>query len=327
MNRRDFIRRSASAGVLAAAPEWFPAGAQPQDLPVIGLLDGVWGHVNAEVDHGLRENGAEHFKVEFGRWPAGSGYQVEHFARYAADLLKRQVALILAFSNNAALAAKAVTSTVPVVFLADDPVAAGLVDRLDQPGGNLTGAATPVSGLTAKRIEIIRQLVPTTDLVVLVTDPTNRPTHDIEIREAQAATAAIGIELKTILWTGEHLFEPNLAALPRDRKAVLVFGAGLPFQINDATNAYLSTRYGFPAIHAIRDAVEAGGLISFGTRFADAGRAMGAHAARILNGERPAGLPVTEITSTEMVINPRTAKSLGLRIPATLLRRADEVIE
>ena len=328
MNRRDFIGGSTSAGLLAGgAPGWLGvARAQQQNWPVIGFLDGMWGHLNAEVGRGLRENGIKGIKVEFSGW-RGSEYQVDQMAKHAAELVKRQVAVILAYSNMAALAAKTVTNTVPIIFLADDPVATGLVNSLNRPGGNLTGAACPVSGLTAKRIEIVRELVPTTNLVVLVTDPTNKPAHDIEIREAEAAAKALGLQLLIIAWTGEHLVEPELAALPRDRKAVLVFGGGLPFLVNHSLLAYLAARYEFAAIHGVREAPEDGGLASFGTRFADAGRLMGVYAARILKGDKPADLPVQEITNTELVINLRAAKSLGVRIPSTLLASANEVIE
>jgi putative ABC transport system substrate-binding protein len=326
VNRRDFIG-STSAGLLAGGTYgWLCAArAQQQNLPVIGFLDGVWGHLNAEVGRGLRENGVKGIKVEFSSW--SGEYQADQMARYAAELIERQVAVILAFSDKSALAAKTVTSTIPIIFLADDPVATGLVDSLNRPGGNLTGAASPVSGLTAKRIEIVRELVPTTNFVVLVTDPTNKPAHDIEIREAQAAAEARGLQLSIIAWTGEHLLEPELAALPRDRKAVLVFGGGLPFLASHALLAYLAARYGFPAIHGVREAAEDGGLVSFGTRFADGGHLMGVYAARILKGDKPADLPVQEITKTELVINLWAAKSLGLQIPSTLLARADEVIE
>ena len=330
MNRRDFIGGSASLGLLAGGSfGWLRAArAQQQNSPVIGFLDGVWGHLNAEVGRGLRENGIKGIKVEFSGWSGKpSQFTAEEMARYAAELVRRQAAVILAFSTRSAVAARTVTSTTPVVFLAEDPVATGLVDSLNRPGGNLTGAASPVSGLTAKRIEIIRELVPTTNLVVLVTDPTNKPTHDIEVRETQAAAKALGLGLLVIVWTGEHLLEPELAALPRDRKVVLVFGGGLPFLVGDAVLAYLAARYGFPAIHGVREAAEGGGLASFGTRFADGGHLMGVYAARILKGDRPADLPVQEITRTELVINLRAAKSLGVQIPPTLLAGADEVID
>jgi ABC-type uncharacterized transport system substrate-binding protein len=324
MNRRDFIGGSTSAGLLAGgAPGWLCAAkAQQQNLPVIGLLDGVWGKLNAEVGRGLRENGSVKYKVDFGR-----RYQADPLAENAAEFVKQQVALILAFSNRAALKAKAVTRTTPIIFLADDPVAAGLVDSLNRPGGNLTGADSLVSGLTTKRIEIARELVPTTNLVVLVTDPTNKPAHDIEIREAQAAANALGLQLSIIAWTGEHDFEPELAALPRDRKAVLVFGWGLPFRMSRAPLAYLAGRYGIPAISGDREEAEKGGVASFGTRLADGAHSMGVYAARVLKGDKPADLPVQQITKTELVINLWGAKALGLQIPSTLLARADEVIK
>jgi putative ABC transport system substrate-binding protein len=324
MNRRDFIGASTSAGLLAGgAPGWLCAArAQQQNLPVIGLLDGVWGKLNAEVGRGLRENGIVNYKVDFGR-----RYQADPLAENAAEFVKQQVALILAFSNRAALTAKAVTNTTPIIFLADDPVAAGLVDRLNRPGGNLTGADSLVSGLTAKRIEIVRELVPTTDLVVLVTDPTNKPAHDIEIREAQAAVDVLGLQLSIIAWTGEHDFEPEFAALPRDRKAVLVFGWGLPFRMSRAPLAYLAERYGIPAISGDRQDAESGGVASFGTRLADGAHLMGVYAARVLKGDKPADLPVQQITKTELVINLWGAKALGFQVPSTLLARADEVIK
>ena len=300
-------------------------------MPVIGLLDGFWGQLLADIRRGLGENGViegRDFKFEYSRWShRSSEYREDQIAKYAAELVKRQVALILAFSNKAALAAKTVTNTTPIIFLADDPVATGLVDSLNRPGGNLTGAASLVSDLIAKRIEIVRELVPTTNFVVLVTDPTNQPSHDIEIREAQAAARALGLQLSIIAWTGEHDFEIELAALPRDRKTVLVFGGGLPFFVRRAHLAYLAAHYEIPAIHGYREAAEDGGLVSFGTRFADGGYPMGVYAARVLKGDKPADLPVQQITRTELVINPWAAKSLGLQIPSTLLARTDEVIE
>ncbi len=225
------------------------------------------------------------------------------------------------------MAAKTVTSATPIIFLADDAVAACLVDSPSRPGGNLTGAATLVSDSIVKRIENIHELVPTTNFVVLVTDPTNQPSHDIEVREAQAAARALALQLSIIAWTGEHDFEIELAALPRDRKTVLVFGGGLPFFVRRAHLAYLAGRYEIPAIHGYREAAEDGGLASFGARFGDGGYPMGVYAACVLKGDKPADLPVQQITGTELVINPLAAKSLGLRIPSTLLARADELIE
>jgi putative tryptophan/tyrosine transport system substrate-binding protein len=332
MNRRDLLRRSISAGVLAGgAPGWFCAArAQQPNVPVIGLLDAVWGWLGTGVGRGLAENGfagRRDLKFERSGWSGKSSeYQADQIARYAAKLVERQVALILAASSRAALAAKTVTDTTPIIFLADDPVAAGLVDRLTQPGGNLTGVANLDSDLIAQRVEIARELVPATNLIVLVSDPSIKPTHDIEIREAQAAAKALGRELSIIAWTGEHGFEAELAALPRDRKAVLIFGGGLPFFVQRASLAYLAVQYGFPAIHGFREAAEEGALVSFGARLENAGHLMGFYAARILKGDKPADLPVQKLTKTEMVINRWPAKSLGLQIPATLLARADEVI-
>lgn len=325
MNRRDMLGGLISAGLIGGAPEWLgTAKAQQQSLPVIGVLDVVRGRFAAETNRGLAENGfveGRNFKFESGH----SEYRADLLAMNAAELVQRKVALILACSNRAALAAKSITNTTPIIFLADDPVTAGLVDRLTRPGGNLTGVANPDSALIARRIEIARELFPAMNLVVLVTDPTNKPTHDIEIREAQTAAKALGLELSIIAWTGGS-FEIELAALPRDRKAVLVFGGGPPFFVHGAQLDYLARRYEIPAIHGSREAVEEGALVSFGARFADGGHLMGGYAARVLKGDKPADLPVRQITRTEMVINLWAAKSLRIKVCPTLLARADEVI-
>ena len=328
MNRRDLLGGCISAGLLAGRSSWLASCCEgaAAEMPVIGLLDAVGWRLAAEASHGLAENGfvqGRDFKFELGH----PEYRPDLLAMNAAEFVQRRAALILAFSDRAAFAAKTVTNTTPIVFLADDPVAAGLVDRLSQPGSNLTGVANLDSTLIAKRIEIARELVPATNLVVLVTDPTNNPTHDFEIREAQAAAKALGLDLSIIAWTGERSFETEIAALPRDRRAVLVFGGGLPFFNQRASLAYLAVQYGLPAIHGFREAAEDGGLVSFGTRLEDAGHLMGFYAARILKGDKPADLPVQKLTRTELVINRWPAKSLGLQIPSTLLARADEVIE
>jgi putative tryptophan/tyrosine transport system substrate-binding protein len=324
MNRRDFVRGSAATSLLAgASPGWRCSAAQAQQ-PMVGFLDGSWGRLIGVFGSGLREAGIAG-KAEFSGW-AGSTFRSDEIARFAERLVKREVALIVAFSTKSALAAQAVAAATPIVFLAEEPVAAGLVENLHRPGGNLTGAACPVSGLTARRIDLMRQLVPAAGRVVLVSDPSNTPVHNIEIREARAIADARGLQLSIVAWTGEHGIEPDLAALPRDRKAVLVFGGGLPFVTYGATLTHLAARYELPAIHAEREAVDGGGMISFGTRFEDAGYAMGVHAAHILKGGKPADVPIQQITKTEMVINLWGAKTFGLQIPSAFLAHADEVI-
>jgi putative tryptophan/tyrosine transport system substrate-binding protein len=163
-------------------------------------------------------------------------------------------------------------------------------------------------------------------IVVLVSDPANVAAHDVEVREAEAATSALGLQLSIIAWTGEHNIEVEFAKLPRGRKAVLVFGSGLPFLTHGGILPFLAARYGMPAIHTDRVAVEGGGMISFGPRFADGAHAMGVCAARILKGDKPADVPVQPIARTELVINLWGAKTFGLQIPPVLLAHADEVI-
>lgn len=328
MNRRDFIRGSAFAGLLAggAYGALSPARAQGT-VPVIGLLDGMWDfRVLHEVRRALEDKG-----LSEGRdyWFKHSGWAGrDQLAVYAEKLLEQKVAVILTFSNQAALAAGSVTNTTPIIFLVDNHQAPALVDPASALGGNLTGVAILDSDLVAKRIEIARELVPATKLVALVTDPTNTLAHAVEVREAQAAANASGLELSIIAWSGERGLEPGLATLPHDRKPVLVFGGGLPFYSRHHQLAYLAVHYGMAGVHGFRAAVEeSGGLASFGARHEDGGRAMGVHAARILRGEKPADLPVRQITRTELVFNVWPARSLGLQIPRALLRRADAVIK
>jgi putative ABC transport system substrate-binding protein len=332
MDRRNFIAGSTFTALLASGAFGWPRGvrARQSKVPVVGLLDSAWGRGHlAEVGRGLRENGfpeAGDVRFEHSGW-SGRGFSEQHLAGYAAKLVERQVALILAFSGQAALAAQTVMRTTPIVCLADNYLAMNLMERQSQPGSNLTGIAIPDAELTAKRIEIVRQLVPTIELVVLVTDPTNILVHEVEVREAQAKAGAFGLRFSTIEWAGEGSIEPGLAALPRDAKAALIFGGGLPFLTNDAILAYLAIQYGFPAMHGLRAAAEEGGLVSFGARLDEAGYLMGVYAARILKGDKPANLPIRPMTRTELVINRWPAKALGLEIPPSLLARADEVID
>ncbi len=328
MNRRNFIAGSMSAGLLAGSAIG-PATAQP-DVPVIGLLDGACGYRLLDaISRGLEQQGfvqGRHYRFEYSRW-IGAEFEVEQIARHAAEFVSRQVALIFAFSSKAALAAKAVTDTTPIVFLADDLLPIGLVDNPARPGGNLTGVACPVSGLTKKRIEIVRDLVPVAIRAVLVTDPSNAPVHDVEIREAQAAAGARGLELSIVDWTGERSIDADIAALANDGRTGLIFGTGVPFLVRYAILSYLAAREKFPAIHAYRAAVEDGGLISLGMRRSDGAYQMGLSAARILKGDMPADLPVRQVARSEFVINPGVARSLGLQISPALLACADEVIE
>ena len=328
MNRRNFIGGS-TALLVGSAAGWTRAATAQQSVAVLGLLDSAWDYrLGPELRRGLEERGfveGKHFRFEQSRW-AGS-VQADQIADHAAELIKRHVALIFAFSSKAALAAKTVTTATPIIFLADDPVAIGLVNNPDQPGGNLAGADCFIPGVVSKRIEILRGLAPTANCVALVTDPTNAPAHEAEIREAQAAAQALGCRLSIIDWAGERSIDADIAALARDGKALLVFGEGMPFAVRRSLLSYLAARDKIPAIHAYRAAAEEGGLASFGARLADGGRQMGDCAGRVLAGDKPADLPVRHVTRTEFVINRWVAKSLGLQIPSALLACADEVIE
>jgi putative ABC transport system substrate-binding protein len=330
MNRRTFVARSMSAGLLAAASVGRTCAATAElNLPVIGLLDSAWNYrLGPDLRRGLEENGfvdGRHFTFEQSGWRGET--QADRLAKYAADLVRRQVAMILAFSGKAALAAKTVTTSTPIIFLADDPLGAGLVDNLEQPGRNLTGVDCLVSGLTRKRIEIARQLLPAANLVALVTDPANAPAHEVEIREAKAAAGAFDLQLATIAWSGERSIDADIAALASGGSTLLVFGEGMPFASSRALLSFLAARERIPAVHAYRAAVEEGGLSSFGARLADGGYQMGLQAARVLRGDKPANLPVRQITRSDLVLNLSTARSLGIQISSAFLAHADEVID
>lgn len=219
------------------------------------MLDGACGYrLLDEISRGLEQQGfiqGKHYRFEYSRW-IGAEFGVDQIARHAAEFVRRQAALTFAFSSKAALAAKAVTDTTPIVFLADDPLPIGLVDNPDRPGGNLTGVACPVSDLTRKRIEIVRDLVPAADRVAVVRDPTNAPVHDIEIREARAAADARGLQLSIIDWTGERSIDADIAAVANDGRTGLIFGIGVPFLVRYAILSYLAARARIPAIHAYR---------------------------------------------------------------------------
>jgi putative tryptophan/tyrosine transport system substrate-binding protein len=319
MNRRDFV--TGSACLLAGAAFGPVSAARAQrNLPVIGLLDGGWDYrLLNEVRNGLADNGfseGRDFRFEQSGW--------RHFEYQVDQLVPRAGKLV----ELGALPPTPPTTATPVIFLADAHVAVTLRDRASGRGDNLTGAAILDSDFVGRRIEIARELVPAANLIVLVTDPTNRLTHDVEVREAQAAADAAGVPLSIIAWAGERGLEPGLAELPRDRKPVLVFGGGLPFYARHAHLAYLAVHHRIAGVHGHRPAVEeSGGIASFGTRLEDGAHLMGAYAARALRGEKPADLPVRQIKRTELVFNLWPARSLGLQLPATLLARADEVIK
>ena len=326
MKRRAFI---ALAGAAAAWP--LAARAQQPAMPVIGFLSSAsrapFEHLVTAFREGLSETGHSEDRnvaIEY-RW-ADNRY--DKLPAMAAEFVSRRVAVLVATGGNiAAMAAKAATSTIPIVFtVVADPVQGGLVASLNRPGGNVTG----ISGLTAeldpKRLELLCELVPTAGVIGALVNP-NCPNVDIQLRDVQAAAHTLGRELVILSASSDDEIEKALATLAQQRIAALVVTADPFFTNRRAHIVALLARHAVPAIYQWREFVVDGGLMSYGPRLADAYRQAGIYTGRILKGEKAGDLPVMRPTKFEQAINLKTAKALGLTVPPTLLARVDETIE
>jgi putative tryptophan/tyrosine transport system substrate-binding protein len=326
MRRREFI---AGLGSVAAWP--IVVQAQQPAIPVVGFLGSEWadawaGRLRA-FRQGLGEIGyveGKNLAIEY-RWAESQNGRLPSLA---ADLVRRQVSVITApGSTPAALAAKASTTTIPIVFgIASDAVGIGLVASLSRPGGNLTGVTTLGIEVGPKRLELMRELVPKATVVALLVNPTN-PVAETLSGDLQAAARILGLQLEVLHASAEHDFEAVFAAVVRLRAGGLVIGADPLFSSRSRQLATLALRYAVPTIYQFREFTAAGGLISYGGSDTDQFHVAGIYTGRILKGEKPADLPVQQITKIEPVINITTAKALGLTIPETLLATADEVIQ
>ena len=246
----------------------------------------------------------------------------------AADLVHRQVAVIAATSTPAALAAKAATTTIPIIFeMASDPVQFGLVTSLNRPGGNVSGVTNANVGIAPKRLQLLHELVPTAGVMALLVNPANPTLAEPNTRELQAAARALGLKLHVLNASTERDFDEVFAKLIQLRAGGLVIGPDTFFSSRSEQLAALAVRHGVPTIYQNRDFAAAGGLLSYGADTADAYRLTGKYVGRVLKGDKPADLPVQQATKVELFINLKTAKILGLNIPNTLIGRADEVIE
>jgi putative ABC transport system substrate-binding protein len=325
MRRREFITFLGGATTLS-----FAANAQHVPVPSIGFLHAGSPEPNAnfvsEFRKGLGETGpveGRDFAIEF-RWAAGRD---DRLPGLAADLIDRKVAVIAApGSTQAALAAKAATSTIPIVFsVAADPVALGLVSSFNHPGGNATGIFFISPNLTAKRLGLLRELLPhDTSFAALVTR--NGPLTKTSLQELEAGSAQLSIQVEIL--RADTIAEIDAAfAKVAENKAALLISPDALFTDWRAQLVTLAAKHAIPAIYPLREYTEVGGLMSYGPRFAGAFHQVGVYAGRILAGEKPADLPVQQSTKFEFVINLQTVRQLGLAVPPTLLALADEVIE
>jgi len=328
MRRREFI------SLLGGAPAAWPlvARAQQPAMPVIGFLDsrspdGMTDRLRA-FHEGLKDSGyveRENVAIEY-HWAEN---QFDRLPELAAELVRQQVAVIVASGGIApALAAKAATTTIPIVFLAaEDPVRLGLVASLAKPGGNLTGINFFNAELTAKRLQLLREMVPGAARIAVLVNPANATTTETTLRDVQPAARAMGLQIQVLNASTNREIDAAFATFVRERPDAVFVGID-PFLISRRVQlAQLATLHQVPAAYALREFAEAGGLMSYGTNIADAFRQIGVYAGRILKGAKPADLPVVQSTKFELVINASTARMLGLTVPSTLLATADEVIE
>jgi putative ABC transport system substrate-binding protein len=303
---------------------------QQRAMPVVGFLDAGSAAERvqqvAAVRKGLAEGGyqeGQNVALEF-RWAEG---QYGRFAELAADLVRRGVNVIVTpGSGTAALAAKAATTTIPIVFGAtSDPVKEGLVASLNRPGGNVTGVNFLVGEVVAKRMQLLREVVPAARRVALFVNPTDQENYESTIREAESAARGQELLVHNVATRGD--IDAAFADIVRQTADALFVAPGSFFNTRRVQLVILAARHALPAIYATRAYPEAGGLISYGTDVLDAFRQVGLYAARILKGTKPADLPVLQLTKVELVINLNTARALGLEIPPGVLALADEVIE
>ena len=327
IRRRDFM--SLLGGAAAIGP--LPARAQQPAAPVIGIINA--GSPDTQLDRmrafrqGLKDAGhveGENVTIEY-RWAEN---QIDRVPALVTELIRRQVAVIVATGgSDPALAAKAATTTIPIVFtIPEDPVRLGLVASLARPGGNATGINFFSNELIAKRLELLRELVPAARRVAVLIHPADANAETV-LRDVDTATRAMGLQIQTLdVSTGQDI-DAAFATFARDRPDAVFISGGPLFVSRRIQLVLLAARHALPASYGSREYAEIGGLISYGTSLTDAYRQIGIYAGRILKGAKPADLPVMQATKFELVINHAAARVLGLSVPPSLLARADEVIE
>jgi len=324
MNRRALIT------LLGGAAVWPLTARAQQVMPVIGFLNATSPDGYADrlrgFRQGLKETGyveGENVAVEY-RWAED---QIDRLPALAADLVPRKVAVLAATSTSPALASKAATASIPIVFMvAEDPVRLGLVASLARPGGNATGINFYTGELTAKRLELLRELVPAATRVAVLINSANVSTVTT-LRDVESAARVMGLQMQVVRAGTRQEIDAAFEAFARERPDALFVGLDPFLNSRRVQLAQLATHHRIPAAYSARDIAEAGGLMSYGTNITDAFRQVGAYAGRILKGAKPADLPVMQASKFELVINAHTARLLGLTVPDKLLATADEVIE
>src|SRR5262245_26760492 len=329
IRRRQFI--TLLGGAAAAAWPLAAPRAQEPPIPVVGYLEAGSLETTREnvaaIRRGLSDAGyveGRNLGIEY-RWAED---HLERLPALADDLVRRQVAAIVVTTTPAALAAKAATKSISIIFSTGaDPVESGLVASLNRPGGNITGIYNLNTTVYSKRLELLHELVPAATSIAFLVNPTNAVIAEAQTRELQVAARTLGVRLLVLNASDPSEFDAGFATLVLERAGGLLVGSDPLFSNRLDQLIALAVRHRLPTMYARRDATVAGGLMSYGTDYFDALRQVGVYVGRILKGDKPAELPVQQATKFELIINLKTVKALGLEVPPTLLARADEVIE
>ena len=322
IQRRQFLSLVGSTAAV-----WpLTARAQQPAVPVVGLLSSDAPDLLQAFRQGLKDTGyAERENVAIEYPPAAQNQRLPEFA---VDLVRRKVNVIVAANTSAALAAKAATTTIPIVFSTpEDPVTLGLVASLARPGGNLTGINWLAGELTAKRLEFLHELVPGAAHIAVLVEPNNARITEIIVRDAEAAARSMGLQIRVLNANKSGEIDAAFATFARERPDALFVGSSPLFNSRRIQLVHLASYHRVPATYSGRLYAEAGGLMSYGASVTDALRQVGVYTGRILKGAKPADLPVLQSTKLELVINHQSARMLGLTVPDKLLVAADEVIE
>jgi putative ABC transport system substrate-binding protein len=325
MKRREFI-------TLVAAATWpFAGRAQQPAMPVIGFINAAsprpYARMLSAFLKGLSEAGYvenQNVKIDY-RWAQG---EIDRLPALVTDLVHREVTVIAATGTPAALAAKAATTTIPIVFeIGSDPVHLGLVTSLNRPSGNVTGVAQLAIEVGPKRLELLHEMIPKARIIALLADPTDRAVFENTTRGVQSAARSLGLELHVLNVSTDRDLDAAFANLVQLQAGGVVISGGQFFNSRSKQLAAAALQHAVPTISPYVDLAGAGGLMSYGTSITDAYRLAGIYTGRVLKGEKPADLPVQQATKVELIINLKTAKALGITVPSSLIGRADEIIE